>query len=162
MSKVKKTKVETHLSRVAFTPGGMTVADALKRVDASLETMRAPCDATIDESLTRIEIGYGAGAAGRETKSFDELYRLAAKIVDASIFASETDVDKAARALCQLTDLCRAQNAWDWVAVDLHIDTLRMLRTFGAALGAEERAAVIEGLKQVTRKRVGDPDALPA
>lgn len=162
MSEAKKFKVETRLSSHAFRPGGMTVADALRRADAALEVMRGPCVETIDESLAEIEARYGASAAGREAQPFGDLYKLGSKIIDASIFFTGADLDKAARALCQLTALCEAQKAWDWVAIDLHLDALRMLRTFGQSIGARERQDVIKGLHQVTRKRVGDPDTLPA
>jgi hypothetical protein len=162
MRKAKSIKHETRLSKEAFAPGGMTVADALRRADASLETMRGPCDATIDASLVKIETGFGPTATGRDGKGFDDLHRLASTIIDASIFAKDCEIDKAARALCQLTNLCKAQGAWDWIAVDLHIDALKLLRSVGATLGQGERDAVLDGLRQVTRKRVGDPDTLVA
>ncbi|MDR3511494.1 MAG: chemotaxis protein CheE [Caulobacteraceae bacterium] len=162
MSEARKFKVETRLSTHAFRPGGMTVADALRRADAALETMRGPCLETIDSAIAEIERRYGAGAAGRADEPFGDLYTLSSRIIDASIFFTGADLDKAARALCQLTALCEAQRAWDWVAIDLHLDALRMLRTVGQAIGERERLDVIKGLNQVTRKRVGDPDALPA
>lgn len=162
MSEAKKFKVETRLASHAFRPGGMTVADALRRADAALEQMRGPCLETIDESLAEIEARYGAGAAGRAAEPFSDLYALSSKIIDASIFFTGADLDKAARALCQLTALCEAQKAWDWVAVDLHLDALRMLRAVGQSIGQKARQEVILGLQQVTLKRVGDPDTLPA
>lgn len=162
MSKPKTIKFETRLSKEGFKAGGISVDDALKRADASLESMRGPCEAAIDDALAQIDSRFGAAVAGRESARFDDLHRLAANIIDASIFARESGVDKAARALCELVGLCRARDAWDWVAVDLHINALRVLRAAGPNLGQAERQAMVEGLKQVTRKRVGDPDALPA
>lgn len=162
MSEARKFKVETRLAMHAFRPGGMTVADALRRADAALEVMRGPCIETIDGALVEIDQRYGAGAADRANEPFADLYSLSSKIIDASIFLPGTDLDKAARALCQLTALCQAQDAWDWVALDLHIDALKMLRANGAALGEQARADVIKGLNQVTLKRVGDPESLPA
>jgi hypothetical protein len=162
MSKPKTIKFETRLSKEASQPGGLTVEDALKRADASLETLRGPCEAAIDAALVQIESRFGVAVAARETERFEDLHRLAANIIDASIFARESGLDKAARTLCQLTGLCQARKAWDWIAVDLHINALRLLRAAGPSLGQSEREAVVEGLRQVTRKRVGDPDALPA
>lgn len=162
MSEARKFKVETRLAMHAFRPGGMTVADALRRADAALEVMRNPCIETIDASIAEIEQRYGPAAVGREEQSFADLYSLSSKIIDASVFLPGTDIDKAARALCQLTALCQAQDAWDWIALDLHIDALKMLRANGAALSEQMRSDVITGLNQVTLKRVGDPDSLPA
>jgi hypothetical protein len=162
VSEVKKFKVETRLSTHAFRPGGITVGDALKRADTALEAMRGPCLDSIDAALAEIDARFGPTAAGRADEPYWDLYRLASNIVDASIFFKDADLDKAGRAMCQLVRLCKALDAWDWVAVDLHIDALRMLRTVGPSLSAKERMAVIKGLHQVTRKRVGDPDALPA
>ena len=162
MSKPRTIKFETRLSKEGFKAGGISVDDALKRADASLETLRGPCEAAIDAALVQIETRFGASAADRDTRGFEELHRLSANIIDAAIFARDSGVDKAARALCQLTGLCQARDAWDWLAVDLHVNALRLLRTAGSSLGRGEREAVVEGLKQVTRKRVGDPDAVTA
>jgi hypothetical protein len=163
MSRVKPIKVDTRLTREAFKPGGITVEDALRRADASLETMRGSCEETIDQSLAEIDCRYGAAAgAMRAGEPFDALHGLASKIIDASIFAKATDIDKAARAMCQLSRLCEARGAWDWEAVEVHIDALKLLRAMGAALGQAKRDAVLDGLRQVTLKRVGDPETLSA
>lgn len=162
MSEARKFKVETRLAMHAFRPGGMTVADALRRADAALEVMRGPCIETIDSSIAEIDQRFGVAAAGRESEPFAELYSLSSKIIDASVFLPGTDLDKAARALCQLTALCEARDAWDWIALDLHLDALKMLRANGAMLSEQARNDVITGLNQVTLKRVGDPDSLPA
>src|SRR5208282_468897 len=148
MSQPKTMKVATRLVAESRRPGGVTVSEALKRADAALEVLRGPCLASIDESLEEMEARFGP-AAERSAASFKELYRLASGIVDASIFLSHTDLDKAARALCQLTALCEANATWDWVAVDLHITTLRLLRVTGVSLSAAQRQAVIKGLNQV-------------
>ncbi len=162
MSKAKKFKVETRLSKEAFRPGGLTVEEALRRADVSLEVLREPCEAVIDDALRQIEARFGPGASGRADEPFGDLYQFGSRIVDASIFAKTTDIDQAARALCQLTALCEARDAWDWVAVDVHIEALRMLRAGGASISQKERQAILTGLKQVTLKRVGDPDTLSA
>ena len=154
-------KVQTRLSALALHNGGLTVGEALDRAGAALEGLRLPCQETIDVALAEIEARFGAAAAARDQAPFADLDRLASRIVDASIFLREVDLDRAARALCRLTRLCEQRGAWDWVAVELHIDALRLLRTLGPAISAQAREEVLTGLAHVTRKLVGDPETLP-
>jgi hypothetical protein len=80
-------------------------------------------------------------------------------MLDASLFVTDIDLHEASRALCELTARCEANGVWDWVADDLHIPALRLLRTSGALLTAEQRESVVAGLRKVTPKRLGDPVA---
>jgi hypothetical protein len=159
MRQAKLIKVETRLAREASQPGGLSVHDALRRADAALQTLAAPCLAEIDAALAQIETQFGPEAARRADEPFSELHELATRIIDSSIFLKQVDLDKAARALCQLVSRCKAQGVWDWVAVDLHIKALGLLRTVGGSIGQSEREAVLEGLKRLTEKRLGDADA---
>ena len=43
-------------------------------------------------------------------------------------------LDDAARAFCDLADICSEVGRWDWPAVDVHIAALHMLRATGDAM----------------------------
>jgi hypothetical protein len=67
-------------------------------------------------------------------------------------------MDDAARSFCGLVDLSHELDIQAWDAIDVHIETLRLLRAAGAAMSATQRQTILDGLIQVTRKRVGDPN----
>jgi hypothetical protein len=160
VKQVKKFKVRTRLSTMAFTPGGISVKDALARADVAIEKMRDPSLAAIDTALAAMEMRFGPANAGRDNEPPDELYELSSSIIDVAVCVRDTGIDQGAKALCDLVDLSGELGVWDWEAVDLHISTLRMLRSGGEGLGAAERGALIDGLLKVTRKRIGDPKSL--
>lgn len=156
MSAAHKRTVATKLSRLAFRGRGKSASDALQAADAALEDLREPCAATISEAILEIEARFGPAGADRAGARFAELRRLATRVVDASVFSREAGVDRAARSLCELVTHCEGQGAWDWVAIDLHIGAIRLLWSSVDAIDPAEREAVIEGLRQIVRKRAGD------
>ena len=143
-------------------PGGFSAREAIRRSEAAVDTLREPCLAAIDAALTQIEQGFGAAAAERDQRDFEVLYVLATRIIDSSIAVRNSGLDDAARALCDLADLSGEIGRWDWPSVQVHIEALKMLRANGEAMTKDQRRAVIEGLMKVTRKRVGDANALMA
>lgn len=153
-------RVPNRVGAVMAKPGGVSAREAIRRSEAGVETLRGPGMATIDARLAEIESRFGPAAASREGESFEDLYSLCTQIIDASIFVRGTGLDDAVRAFCDLVDLCSEIGRWDWPAVDVHIDALRMLRSAGGAMDKAQRDAVISGLIKVTRKRVGDPAAM--
>lgn len=156
MSGAYKRTVATKLSRLAFRGRGKSAADALQAADDALEGLRDPCVEAISGTLTEIESRFGPAGADRAGARFADLRRLATRVVDASVFSREAGVDRAARSLCELVTHCEGQGVWDWVAVDLHIGALRLLWSAAQAIDPAEREAVIEGLRQIVRKRAGE------
>jgi hypothetical protein len=112
-------------------------------------------------ALNAMETRFGPTNAARDAEPADDLYEMSSSIIDVAVCVRDTGIDQGAKALCDLVDLSTELGVWDWEAVDVHISTLRMLRSGGEALGARERGALIDGLLKVTRKRIGDPKTLP-
>lgn len=157
MSKVRKFKVKTKLSTVALR-GGITAAEALSRADEALDPYRGEALVVIDALLGEMAARFGPGAAGREVEDLEDLYMLASRVIDASIGLSEAGVDRTAHALCTLVDLSLENGVRDWEAIEVHIEALRLLRRHGHSFSPAEQDRVLDGLKTVTSKRVGDPD----
>jgi hypothetical protein len=158
VSKARKFRVRSRLATLAFQSGGVTASQALKQAEAALEPLRAPGLAAIDAAIAEIDARYGPAAAGRANESFEDLYRLSATIIDMAMFVPGSGLDDGARSFCGLVDLSHELDLWAWDAIDVHIEALRLLRTAGAAMSAAQRRSILDGLIQVTRKRVGDPD----
>lgn len=157
MSQVKKFKVQTRLSKLALGQGGPTVAEALNRATSALEEMRPPCIALIDGYLREIDQRFGPAAIGRSEEPLEDLYSISSRILDVSGALPDSGVDLAANALCELVDLSLTAGRTAWVAVDVHVGALHLLRSHGASLPAERRRAVISGLRDVVIKRFGPP-----
>ena len=161
MNTVRKFQVKTKLSKAIVQSGGISASLALKRAEQGLERIRIPCVADIDASLARIDAQFGPGAADRDSRSLEDLYALATRIIDVAICMQGSGIDLAARSLCDLIDLSQTLGVRDWPAVDVHIDALKMLRAAGLAMDEEQISHIIGGLARVTRKRVGDHGSLP-
>lgn len=142
--------------------GGFSAREAIRRSEAAVDTLREPCLASIDAAIGEIDQRFGPAAPERDQEDFETLYVLSTRIIDSSIVVRNSGLDDAARALCGLADLSGEIGRWDWPAVEVHVDALKMLRVAGEAMTKEQRRAVIDGLVKVTRKRVGDPNALVA
>ncbi len=157
MSQVRKFKVHSRLSRLALGHGGITVSQALKRATAALDEIRPPCVAMIDECLADIDRRFGPLAAGRAAEPLEDLYSLASCVIDVAGALPHSGLDQAANALCELVDLSVGSERVSWVAVDVHIRALHLLRAHGPSLSEERRRAVISGLRDVVIKRFGPP-----
>ena len=159
MSNVRKFKVKSRLSKLINEAGGITVNTALKQAKAAIETLRVPSLADIDASLAEMDKLFGPTARNRAGESLEDLYFLSTRIIDCAIFLEGSDIDLAARALCELVDRSQMNDVCDWEAIDVHISSIKLLRAAGLAMTDEQRAHVLEGLARVTRKRIGDPNA---
>ena len=82
---------------LAFSPGGVSVNQALRQADAALEPLREASLAAIDASIAEIVARFGKAAAGRANEPFDDLYLLCSGIIDLGIFVVGTGLDDAAR-----------------------------------------------------------------
>ena len=158
MSKVKKFRVKSRLAALAFQSAGISANQALKQADAGLESLRAPGLAALDAAIAEIDARYGANATDRTSQSLEELYRLSCNVIDMAMFVPGSGLDDAARSFCGLVDLSHELDIKAWDAIDVHIEALRLLRIAGLAMSGPQRQSILDGLIQVTRKRVGDPN----
>jgi hypothetical protein len=158
VSKVRKFRVKSRLATIAFQSNGVSANQALKQAEAGLQTLSGTGLAAIDAAMAEIDTRYGPNARNRQDEPFEDLYRLGAGIIDMAMFLPGSGVEDAARCLCSLVDLSHELDVRAWDAVDVHIEALRLLRAAGAAMSPGQRKSILDGLMQVTRKRVGNPD----
>lgn len=156
MSGVKFIKVANKLAKVVRAKGGIAAGEAVKRAGVALDGLKDASVAIIDEQLAAIEQSYGAGNTGRTALSLDSLYESASRIIDAGGGLPNSGLEEAARAVCELVVRSRAHNTCDWDAIDVHLATLKVLRSQGQKLTAAQRQTVLQGLSDVTAKRAGE------
>lgn len=150
---VRKFRPPNRLASMIKDRGGLLAKDAIAAAEAGVETLRESSMAALDEALSEIEEGFGKDAPDRASQSFDDLYLLASRIIDVSVFVADAGIDKAAMSLCGLADSCADAGGWRWDAVDVHINALKLLRAVGAELPVEQRDAMLQGLYQVSHYR---------
>ena len=147
---VRKFRPPNRLASMIKERGGILAQDAVVAAEAGVESLREASLAALDETLAEIERRFGKAAEDRQSASFEGLYLLSSRIIDVGYFVSDTGVDKAAVSLCALADSLAEAGVWRWDAVDVHLNALRLLRTMGAQLPADQRSAMLEGLYQVS------------
>lgn len=153
MTHAQKIHVESRLSKLAFDGGGITASAAMTRANIVLQDARLPCLVALDEGLKDIERRFGNKAANRSDEPLQDLYDLSMKLIDASIGAPGTDIDQAARALCELVQLSISQGRVNWIAIDVHLQALQLLRSRGTSLAKANTQSILDGLSDITAKQ---------
>jgi len=128
--------------------GGMLVTEALSNGAKAMKELRKPALKTIDRLLEAMNKDYGRKAR-KGDEDFQRLYEMSARIIDVCGPVADLQIHKAAFSLCELVDRCAGQGAWDWPSVDVHLNTLLLLRQAGPELKLPERKVILEGLDRL-------------
>ena len=83
MSEVKKSRMRPRLGQLMSQKGGMYVAEALKRADATLETLREPSLLGIDDHVAALDALLASDAEPRD--KIERPYARAAHIVPSRV-----------------------------------------------------------------------------
>lgn len=147
MSTVRTTFPENNFAKLVRKPGGVTLADALARAQANLDSIKDDSVAYVDGRLAEID----ALLAGCESRLDEDrlrgAYDLANDVVGVAGVCGLGPVGEAAYSLCGLLDLFAQGGGWDDRAIAVHLDAFRLLRRHGDE--AEVAQTVLDGLKTV-------------
>ena len=154
MTGVRKFKVPNKLAQQMFGRGGKMVKDAIADSEAAVAELREEGLAVLDALLGGIMAAYGPDVAEPE-RDLEALYIKASAIIDVAGFLPDSGLAEASVSLCDLVDACQEAGVTDWPSVRVHLDALTLLRRQGEALGPTGREAVLEGLRKLSRRRVG-------
>jgi hypothetical protein len=152
MSEVKKSRMKSRLGQLMTEKGGMYVAEALKRADATMETLREP-------SLTGID-AYIAALDGLLASDLDDaarieaLYARSSDIVSLSGAERNKAVQVAARSLCDLLDEADGLTPSALAGVKVHVASIKLLHR--APDNPALHAPILQGLASVLEKRRGE------
>lgn len=152
MTVVRKFKIPNRLRAALFNGGGKRIDEAVTDADAGLATLVEACLAAVADCIARIESGFGSQVPDRETHDKGEFYRLSAAIIDACAPIEPKALADAARSLCDVLDYAMEAGRWDWPAVDIHIDALRLLAS-GVDLGEGGEQRLIQSLHKLRQHR---------
>lgn len=152
MTVVRTFRPENRLAKAVDRPGGVTVGDAITRATEKLEALRAECMSALDEKIAAIEALTSSAAFSSRGEDIRRVYDLANEILnEAGVFAL-AELSEAGRSLCDLTGSYRKEAVLDVRAIRVHVAAMKSLRRPEVHGDAATRAAVLDGLRQVTAK----------
>ncbi|CAN5315038.1 hypothetical protein BH10PSE4_BH10PSE4_15910 [soil metagenome] len=158
MSEVKKSRMRPRLGQLMAQKGGMYVAEALKRADATLETLREPSLVGIDDYITALEalmVVEGDDAARSE-----RLYARASDIVSLCGAERNEAVQVAARSLCDLLDEADGLPPSVQAGVKVHIASIKLLHRSDSDPSMHD--IILQGLASVLEKQRGETAEKPS
>ena len=152
MSAVKRIRVKNRLAAVIRTPGGKTVAEAVAGAEAKLDAIKGDCLDAVDGLLASMSEAATAMKTAATPDGVEALYDLSNEIIGIAAIAGLSAVGDAAFSFCELLDHFMETGGWNWPAVAVHLNGLKLLRAMGATIGDSERDQVLDGLRAVTRR----------
>jgi len=158
MSAVKRIRVPNRLAAVVRKPGGKTIAEAVAGAEANLVAIRDDCVAAVDAILAAMVELSAVLKAMPTPQHLSKLYELADEMIGVAAIAHLPAVGTAAFSVCELVDAFTETGAWNWEAVAVHLNGLKLLRAMGDQIDEAAREQVLDGLRAVVR-RVGTAEA---
>lgn len=159
MSSVRFVFPKVRLAEILKTPGGLTVADALERAQANLDTLKPSCLAELAALLE-----FGEAALDRLDETFDEggladLYAIAVRGIGAGAVCGLPAIDEALTSLCDLIDHLQTTGQYDRAALGVHVQSWRLLMNPDLPLDAAR--PMLDGLRKVSARYAHPAATLP-
>jgi hypothetical protein len=146
----------TGLNRRAGTDFGLTQADAVKAVEARLDTIKADVLASLDTLIEEM-LGEKPALSGDISATCARLYAFASQVVGVAGPFCPPEVPGAAVSLCELIDHMGASGKWSAGAVIVHLDGLKLLRSMPDDGQKAAREKIFSGLRKIALQ--ADPKA---
>jgi len=154
MTPARVFKVENRLAKLAKSPGGKTVEEAVTSAQHRIESVRDRCVAALAIKAEQLAVLAAGDRADDGHATLEGLYNLSNAIFGV---AGVYELDALAEAACSLCDLlhgfCNGETV-NWSAVDVHVDGIRLLATGRVAGTSEGAASILAGLRRVRERFV--------
>ncbi len=151
-------RMPAHTRRLAglvHRPGGLTEDEAVEAADANLETIRERTLQLMDGTLQQMQ-GIGRTLAdGSNQAALEELYTHSNTIVGVAGVFGMGGLSAVAYSLCELIDRMRTSRTWNAQAVNVHLDSLRLMRMAGP--GATENPEMQSALRRLVDRVPSTP-----
>ncbi|CAN7607422.1 hypothetical protein [Caulobacter sp. LjRoot300] len=149
MSEVKKSRMKPRLGQLMTQKGGMYVAEALKRADATLETLREPSLSGIDDYIAALDALLAADLD--DAARIEALYARSGDIVSLSGAELGKAVQVAARSLCDLLDEADGLTPSALAGIKVHVASIKLLHR--APDNPTLQGPILQGLASVLEKQ---------
>lgn len=146
MSVVRTFFPEVRLKRLMSEPGGIRASEALRRAEAGLESIRDVCLAALDLKIEAL------AALPDQLDSLEAAYRLANEIFAEAGTFDLNELSAAAYNLCQALAPRMPAGPFPPEVVRVHVQSMRALRTPGAATNQALRSAILMELQKLAQK----------
>lgn len=150
MSTVRFVFPKVRLAELIKAPGGLTVADALQRAQANLDTLKPSCVAELLALLEFADAGFERLGPVFDDGGLADLYAIAVRGIGAGAVCGIPAVDEALTSLCDLIDHLRTTGQYDREAVGVHVRAWRLL--MNPDLPEAGAQPVLEGLRKVSAR----------
>lgn len=141
---------ELRLTQLIETPGGLSAAEAVRRANANLESIRPTCHAELMAVMERAEGLFGQMGDTPDPAAVSALYDLAVGGIGGGEVSGTPGVDETLKHLSDLIDALRGHAAFDRAAVGVHLQSWRLLMT--TTPDAQARAVILAGLHKVAER----------
>jgi hypothetical protein len=147
MSVVKVISVKNSLAAQVRKPGGQTVGQSLDAAKLAINDLKGPTLSGVDQLIAEVD----GLATERPDDAIDQIYARASNMLDLVGMFDEAALVEALTSLCDLTDHLREACASDWPSINVHVQSLKLIRHAGEDK-PEVLAQILAGLRQVTDK----------
>ena len=159
MSVVRTIPRKSRLTTMIDQPGGLSVGVALVQAQSNIDAMQTRSRQIVLERVTELA-AIPVPTTQAETQSRrEQAYDCANAVIDAAGPFELVDLCAAARGLCDLVDAAPHDRAFDWRAVTVHAQAMQLILSLPAE-AVQERALVLDSLKQVLDRKLPGTDAV--
>jgi hypothetical protein len=153
MTSVKTFWPTNRLKKLVAAPGGMNLDDAVARAEQRLETISESCLAGIDAKIEELSVlSSTRGSDGGVGPTVDRIYQLSNEIFAEGGAFGRAALSTAAHSLCDLTGPGNESDGSVWEAIDVHVQSMRVLRRSDVETSDQMCRAVLDGLRAVSRR----------
>ena len=157
MSTARFSIPKIRLAALLRKPGGRTVADAIQKAEANLESIKQDCRNELLSLVDQADEKFAVLGEGFDEAGLTDLYAVAARGIGNGAFAGAPGVDQALSSLCDLLDHLRTGERLDREAIGVHLRAWRLLLIENLPpAGADE---ILSGLQKVSARAAPPPAA---
>lgn len=152
MSSVRIHTPQIKLAKLLRTPGGLPVADAVKRAGANLQGLKKDCLAELKTTLDQAETIANRAGAEFNAELTAELYTVVSTPIGIPSVCDLASIDTALISLADLLDHLKTHKTWDGNAVAVHLRACRLLLHTEGASDAAGTQQILSGLRKVSQR----------
>jgi hypothetical protein len=140
------------LAKLLRTPGGLPVAEALRRAGANLQGLKKDCLAELKITMDQAEAVAARAGADYDAELTAELYAVVSTPIGIPTICDLASIDTALISLSDLLDHLTTHRTWDANAVAVHLRACHLLLHTEGAQDAAGTQQVLAGLKKVSQR----------
>ncbi|MFM8376455.1 MAG: hypothetical protein ACKN9P_10440 [Phenylobacterium sp.] len=140
------------LGRLIRMPGGKTAGQAIADAEKGLESLEAQSMSELQRVLKKAEEYYARAEGKFNALNVNAFYDLINGAIGLPTASKDRAIDSMLVSLADLLDYYRTSGDWGDTSVQVHLSTFQLLLRTEGARDPEGTAAILSGLKKVSRK----------